>query len=539
MNKCLLRNSLLLSALLFGQIVFSQDLPAEEVEVIKSFDARLANAERLELNPQLPPFDTTQLDYNFQVQQRTVAHTYSPPALRSLGVPRPPDENMYNGYLRGGYGIPSSPLIDAHYAYDNEESFALKFDAQHYSINNESNLEHQYIMDNDVRAETKITAGEAIAINAYVDYSLDRYDLYGYDHEVDSFSDFEAERQFNTLDLGLGIENPAPNSANIDYNAGIFFRSHKDNRASKESTIGFSGLVSKWFNEKNPLSVEFGGDLTTFNDTTQKKLNNIHVIPSFSFYKDNWSAKLGVQWASSAGENYFYPEVNFQARILDSRVVGFIGSNGGLQAHNFYTLSEINPYINSKIDSLQNTSRLNIYGGVKGKVAQFQYQAKATYSIVNNLRMFLANPEDPRFFDPVYDDGNVIGLEVSATYSPMDRLDISANAAYKVYALDSFENAWHLPNFTIDSRVKYSFFNNDLSIWGGLRFQNGVPVPGEEGETERLEALLDLSLGADYYFSDYFGVFIHGYNLTNNTRQRWEQYPNFGTNVLGGILVRF
>jgi hypothetical protein len=539
MNKIQYSISLLFIALLSFQPLLGQDLPSEEVEVIKSFDARLANAERLELNPQLPSFDTTELDYQFTIQQRTIEHSYSPPALRSLGVPRPPDENIYNAYLRGGYGLPSSPLIDAHYAYDDEEQFAIRFDGQHYSVNNSSNLEHQFIMDNDIHLSSKITASDAFAINAYADYSLDRYDLYGYDHELDSFTDFAAKRQYNTLEVGVGIENPAPNDANFNYNAGIFYRNHKDNRATKENTLGFSGELSKWFKNKNPLRLEFGGDLTTFTDTSEQKINNVFLIPSFSFYKKNWSAKIGLQWASGAGENYFYPDLNLQVRLAGSKLVAFAGSNGQLQAQNFFNLSSFNPFINSKLDSLRNTSQLNIYGGVKGKLKQFHYKVKASYSLVENIPLFLADENDKRFFNPVYDNGNILGLDVSASYNPSDRLELSATASYKMYALDSFDYAWHLPNLTIDTRLSYALLNNDLNVWGGLRFQNGVPVPDENNGSERLEALLDVSLGADYYFSEYFGLFVHAYNLTNNNRQRWQQYPIIGTNVLGGILVRF
>lgn len=539
MNSIFYKSSALLLLLVIGHVIVAQNLPSEEVEVIKSFDARLANAERLDVNPQLPAFDTTVLDYNFSVQERTIPHTYSPPALRALGVPRPPDEDHYNAFLRGGYGWPSSPLVDAHYTYNNEDNFSFLLDAQHYSVDNSSNLEHQFMMENDVRAETKFIATDALGINAYVDYALDRYDLYGYDHEVDSLSDFEAERRYNTFEIGLGLENPAPNAAAIDYEAGIFYRNHKDNRASGENTTGFTGQASKWFNEKNPLTLKFGGTLTTFNDTLDKKLNNFFAIPTFSFYKENWSAKIGAHWANSGSEHYFYPEIELQARLMDSRLIGFIGSDGGLQAHTFYHLSQFNPYVNSKIDSLLNTSQLNIYGGVKGKVDKLQYQASINYSFLENLRMFIASPEKLPFFDPVYDNGSTLGLDLSASYQAMPNLELSGIISYKIYSLDSFENAWHLPNLVIDSRVSYNTLNKDLTVWTGIRYQNGVPVPGENGETDRLNGLFDVSLGADYYFSNHFGVFVHGYNLTNNTNQRWVGYPVIGTNVLGGLLVRF
>jgi hypothetical protein len=51
--------------------------------------------------------------------------------------------------------------------------------------------------------------------------------------------------------------------------------------------------------------------------------------------------------------------------------------------------------------------------------------------------------------------------------------------------------------------------------------------------------LFDLSLGADFFFSEKFGGFIQINNLANNRRERWFRYPIFGINAMAGVMVRF
>lgn len=538
-NRIILISFILISLSAKGILNAQVNLPSEEVEVVKSFDARLANAERLAMKPQLPPFDTSQLDYDFTINQRTIDPTYQPPAIKALGMTSPPRSEFYNGYIRAGYGLPSSPLADLHYTFDNQDNFMLALDASHYSVDNTNNREHQFLMENDASITTKYILSDGLAINGGIEYSLDRYDLYGYDAEVDSFSQFEAERGFQTIGVHAGIENPMPNEMGLDYQLDLHFRNHEDNRSALENTIGATAEVTKWFNEKNPLSLRMGALNSSFADSLEASLTNYFVEPTFSFYKDNWSAKIGAQVASGNGELYIYPVVNLQIRVLDSRIVAFAGSKGQLNPLNFHALSIRNPYINTAMDTLFNTSLLDIYGGIKGEINHLTYQAKVSYQIAENLPFFLPDADDARLFNLVVDNGSIIEISASAAYTWNERLTLSASVSQQIFTLDTLDAAFHVPTLNIDSRAEYSLMKGDLKLWAGLNYQNGVPFLTAESEVDRLGSLFDVSAGIDYYFGDRFGVFIHGYNLMNNTRQRWQAYPIVGTNVLGGIMMRF
>ena len=72
-----------------------------------------------------------------------------------------------------------------------------------------------------------------------------------------------------------------------------------------------------------------------------------------------------------------------------------------------------------------------------------------------------------------------------------------------------------------------------------LYIENGVPFLTDEGTTDNLNGLFDLSFGADYKISKNFGAFLNLNNIASNNRERWTRYPTYGINVLGGINLRF
>ncbi|MDZ4681527.1 MAG: hypothetical protein SGI94_13890 [Saprospiraceae bacterium] len=66
-----------------------------------------------------------------------------------------------------------------------------------------------------------------------------------------------------------------------------------------------------------------------------------------------------------------------------------------------------------------------------------------------------------------------------------------------------------------------------------------MPYLNSNNEADNLNALFDVSVGADYFFTKNIGAFVNIYNLANNRRQRWQRYPTFGLNALFGITARF
>ena len=84
------------SIVLFAQ---DEDLESGSVEIIRSFDARLLDSEKINLNPSLPAVDTSSKRQRYNIPIQTLDIKYPPPRIRPLalqGARLPPS---YNGYV--------------------------------------------------------------------------------------------------------------------------------------------------------------------------------------------------------------------------------------------------------------------------------------------------------------------------------------------------------------------------------------------------------------------------------------------------------
>lgn len=66
------------------QLLAQDDLPSGQVDIVKSFEARLAEANRVKVQAQLPPLDTTTRRLNYTVVSKDVPVEYLAPRIRPL-----------------------------------------------------------------------------------------------------------------------------------------------------------------------------------------------------------------------------------------------------------------------------------------------------------------------------------------------------------------------------------------------------------------------------------------------------------------------
>ena len=142
-------------------------------------------------------------------------------------------------------------------------------------------------------------------------------------------------------------------------------------------------------------------------------------------------------------------------------------------------------------------------------------------------------------FNVLYYSVDIVYLKGTINAYPVKGLELIGTAGYNIYSLNNQEKAWHLPALEINATLIYTTMEDKLRFKGELFIENGVPYINKAGETDNLNGLFDLSVGADYQVSKNFGIFFQLNNLANNKRQRWANYPTYGINILGGISARF
>ncbi|MCB0677206.1 MAG: hypothetical protein KDC30_10990 [Saprospiraceae bacterium] len=521
------------------------NLPSENVTVLKNFEAKLAEAERVEIQPELPATDTVRLTQVYTLPFKTLSVDYPPPRIRPIAMPRDEVQEGYNGYLKLGVGIPTTFYADASYHLFNDELYDLGLRFLHHSTNNKK-VDNQRFMFNQVGVDGNYYFDQGFAVNGRLQYTSDIVHFYGYNFDPDlegrPIATEDIRQNFSTLDLGVGIFNSARTVADFNYSADADLYFMSDSYGATERGFNLRAKGTKWVNELHSIDIGLRTDFTTYEDTAKQNLNNFYLTPSFTFHGEFLKAKLGGIVASHEDEFFLYPDAQVTANIIGSSLAAFIGAEGNLQKNTFRSLSDYNPFIVSRVE-LRNTDYLHFYGGVQGNLKVLEYSGQVGYQQADDLAMYLV--EDPpendvrKRFVVLYDSVSIFNIRGSLTARPLKGLEIIGTVNQNFYDPANQEKAWHLPSLTINGSILYKTLEDQLLLKTEIFVENGVPYLNSDGIADNLNGLFDLSLGAEYFFSDNFGAFVQINNLLDNKRRRWDFYPTYGMNVLVGASARF
>lgn len=523
------------------------ELPGGEVDVIKSFEARLQESTRFVLKPDLPPLDTSVRRQDYNIVQRNLNVDYLPPKIRPLAMRGDDLPPGYRGYAKLGAGFPSALYADVGYNAFNQENFDLGINLFHHSANNNRNVENQRFAYTRAGLDGTYYFDQGFAVNGQLNYSRDGVSFYGYnafneENDTDlSFAKDDVAQRFSTFSGRAAIFNGERTEADFNYNASLDFYFMDDNYRARERGFNLEIAGTKWFDDRHPLSIKLRTDFTSFRDSTAQSLNNFFLQPSYTYHGDVFQAKVGANIASHEDEFSFFPDLELSATLVEGVLSAFVGATGTLQKNNFRNLSDYNPFILSEV-IIENTRYYQYYGGVRGNYQGIDFRGQVNYKTSDDLALFLTNlsvnDTIPRFA-VLYDTVDIFNITGTVTAPLFEGLQVSATVGQTFYSLKNQEKAWHLPSFTFNGGASYTTPDKMVTVRGEFYLENGVPYQTLTGEAANLNALFDVSVGAEYRFSDYVGAFLQLNNLANNRRERWNYYPVFGLNGTAGIVVRF
>lgn len=542
---------LLTTACLFGLFtqVSAQDLPTGEVDVVRSFEARLAEAERVTIDPKLPNLDTSLQRQQYRTINRQLEVEYPAPTIRPRGIRRERPDPGYNGYAKFGIGTPNAFTGEFNYNLVGNEDFEFGIDGYHNSANNDNNVENQRFSVTDLGVDGTYYFDQGFAVEAGLGYRTQSLYYYGYNDLNEelgdslgrfSFSPEQVRQRFNTIDLHGKIFNGERTLADFNYEAGVDLYILDDEFAARETGFVLNLGATKWFNDKDPLDIRLISDFTSYKDTSKQSLNNFSLQPSYTIHSDRFQLKLGFNLTSSDDNFGFYPDMEASANLVDGVANIFLGATGGLQKYNMRTITDYNPFVETRLD-IRNADFIHYYGGLKGGFAGFTYRAEVGYKNVDNLALYqLDDPLDtiPQF-QVLYDTANIVTFQGTIVYPVQERFFISGTVTQNIYSLDREEKPWHLPAFTVNVGARYITEDNKTSVRADFFLENGVPYRATDGTAQNLNALFDISLTGEYFFSENIGGFVTLNNLANNRRQRYFRYPTLGLNALFGLTARF
>lgn len=517
-----------------------------EQQVSTTLKVRMADANKIELLPSLPPLDTSSKNLKYDVPAHPVEMKYEAPTLRPIAIKAAEKQADYRGFLRLGGGSPTSVLGEGGYYFGKSETYDGKIYLKHHQLSADRALENQRFSSTGGSVSGNYyQLPSNLAVGAKVAYNYDRVQFYGYDHEVSSFTREATRQDYKLLDFSTKLYNRTKSEMDLNFSLAPRVYLLNDYYSNREIGFDMPMTATKWFNEKHALRLVLRPDITTFTDTATQKLNNIYLQPSFTFHTDVVQVKLGANFVNHKDVFSVFPDVDLTLRIWGEGIQAFAGAGGDLRKNTYLSMSRYNPFIQIRKSQLRNTSTLNFFGGVKGNVGFIEYNGQVGYSRVNDLALYITFFEKDQSgvpltrFATLYDSASVFNLQFTAKIKPVENLVLTATASQNVYSLYNQEAAFGLPEIEGNFGAVYSLLEDKMSLKANFYMADQIPYRDELGVLGESDVLYDLSLGGSYFFTKNVGAFLDINNILNNKRERWYRYPMVGLNFMIGVNARF
>jgi hypothetical protein len=522
---------------------FSQkELPGESVDIVKEFDARLLESNKIGVSPTLPALDTTTKLQDYYVPQRPLAVKYDAPKLRPIGMKAGKKDQIYKGFAKLGGGVPTALWAEAGYALDIKDKFDGKIWFRHHNQSADKALENQKFFLNDGLLSGNYYINDKVAVEGKVGYSFDRVHFYGYNHDSITALEDRVRQDYKILDVGARVYNKERTDADLNFSVAPKFYLMNDYYSNRETGFDLALSATKWFAEKHPLRFIIRTDFTTFDDTVKQNLNNIYLQPSFTFHSDILKLKIGGNFASNRDVFSVFPDCELGLRVFGDGFQLFAGVTGDLRKNTYRTMAEYNPFIQIRGSKLRNTRLDSYYGGLKGDFGWLEYSGQVGYNKASNLALFqtLYTTDGITRFQAVYDTVKMVNAQVAVKINMLKSLALTGTLSQNITMEPSREKkAWGLPKLEGNFGALYTLLDGKAAIKGNCYIADGIWYNNSEGIAKQGKVLFDLGFGGTYNFTKNIGAFLDVNNLLNNRRARWADYPVVGTNFMAGITARF
>jgi hypothetical protein len=530
----------IISLLPITQLAAQDTAGKRTIEITSSFKPVLRNAAKINFNATPPPADTSKPRLTYSIPQQNVFPGLSPVALSPLALQADSSAAWSNSnFIKAGYGNLQTPFIQAGLSFPAGKA---KFNILADHISSKGKLQDQDYSRTGVKGFVNTPINKEVEFHASLGFSSDKYYQYGYDHTKYSFDRGDLLQRFSTITGEAGIRNPVPTEFGLTYHPRLKIDVFGDSRNNNESNAVLELPMEKFIGNSFGLKLGFVGDVTRFSPEKRDAINNnIFTIPvALALRTPNLKMNLGMTPSWDNGNFKLLP--NF---MIDVPIVGekWIIQGGWISYFNkgtYQRFASLNPYL-AVPQKLLNNRMIERYVGIKGTVLNhFNYNAKIGYAEFLNVPLFVNDTASGKSFDIAFEEQlKAIQLQGELGIVEAERFSLSARFNwYKFNSQKTEDRPWGLIPLEFSTNLRWNimkdlWLTSDLFIWDGALYRN------KNGTDGRSAGAIDLNAGLEFRVTRQVFLWTQFNNVFNSKYQRWNQYDNYGFNMLVGGIFRF
>lgn len=514
------------------------------VEIISAFKPILREAAKINFNPSPLPPDNTKPDLQYNIPNQNLLFAYQPGVLKPLALNIDSSGRFDNAnYIKAGFGSLRTPYIQAGISLGDGETAGLNIYAKH--VGSDGKRADQKFSNTQVDLKGYFRSGNNLEWNAGIGMTQARQYKYGYEPQTLSFSNDSLKQNFQTISARVGFHNINKTEFGLTYSPEVKIDIFSDVPKNAESNTVVNLPLQKTIGEDVTVDLGLTFDLTRLSPKNKTAINNTiyYISPSVLYKTSKINAQIGIRPSWDNKSFKMFPNILADISTDDHRFTFQAGWTGYIRKTTYMYLAGINPWLYMP-DTYKNTWIEERFAGFKGSVGNhFSYAAKVGFNKINNQPLFVNDTVTAlggKSFRVVNESKmNVLNFDGQVGVNFGEKFSLITGVTFNQFSgLQDQAKAWGLIPLELKAAmrlqiIKDLWLKSDLFAWDGPRYRM------KDGTSGKLDPAVDLSAGLEFKITKNLSAWTQFNNLFNKEYQRWNQYPVYGFNFVGGIVFSF
>lgn len=514
------------------------------VDIVSSFKPVLREAAKINFNASPPSPDTAKAKLNYDIPNQNLLFAYQPGTLKPLAMEIDSVSRFDNSsYIKAGFGSLRTPFIQAGISFGDGKTAGLNIYAKH--VGSDGKRDFQKFTNTDIKLAGFFKSGNNLEWDASIGMKQHKTYKYGYEPQSLVFSIDSLKQSFQTISARVAMHNINKTEFGLTYWPEVKIDVFSDNLKNSESNTVLNLPLQKTLGKEWAVNLGITFDLTRLSPENKMALNNTmyYISPAVLYKTSKINLQAGIRPSWDNKTFKMFPNVLADITTQDKRFTFQAGWTGYIRKTTYQYLASQNPWLWLPSE-FKNTWIEERFAGFKGSVGDhFNYAAKVGFNKWNNQPLFVNDTTTGlggKSFRVVNErEIKVTNFGGEIGFAIHEKLSLVTGLTFNQYSgLKDNAEAWGLSPLDFKTAlriqiIKDLWLKTDLFAWSGSHYQK------KDGSSGKLAGAADLNAGLEFKIAKNINLWTQFNNIFNKEYQRWNQYPVYGFNFVGGVVFSF